>query len=78
MTTPVRIACAAVLAVAWLAVSQPAYAYLDPSTASMIISAIVGLLATASLAIKTFWYKIKSFFRRRDDVDPDRDEPAEH
>ena len=39
-----------------------AQAYLDPSTGSMILSAIVGILATLSLAIKTYWYKLKAFF----------------
>jgi hypothetical protein len=38
-------------------------AYLDPSTGSMIISAIVGVLATIVLGVKTFWYKITSIFR---------------
>lgn len=44
--------------------AQPAWAYLDPGTGSMIISAIVGLVATAGLAIKTYWYKIKAFMRK--------------
>jgi hypothetical protein len=44
--------------------AQPAWAYLDPGTGSMIISAIVGLFATVGLAIKTYWYKIKAFFRK--------------
>jgi hypothetical protein len=30
----------------------------------MIISAIVGLFATAALAVKTYWYKLRSFFRQ--------------
>jgi len=34
----------------------------------MAISAIVGLLATASLVIKTFWYKLRSFVRK-DELD---------
>lgn len=42
-----------------------AWAYLDPSTGSMILSAIVGLFATAALAIKTFWYRLKGLVRRR-------------
>jgi hypothetical protein len=37
-----------------------AFAYLDPSTGSMILSAIVGLFATLGLALKTYWYKFKS------------------
>ncbi len=39
-----------------------AFAYLDPSTGSMILSAIVGILATLGLAVKTYWYKLKSLF----------------
>jgi hypothetical protein len=53
----------------WLAVSlagfaAPALAYLDPSTGSMILSAIVGIFATVSLALKTYWYRLKALFRR--------------
>lgn len=60
---------------AWLALSlmtlaPPAFAYLDPSTGSMILSAIVGMFATAALAIKSYWYKLKSLFRPRQ---PDQD-----
>jgi hypothetical protein len=39
-----------------------AFAYLDPSTGSMILSAIVGIFATLGLALKTYWYKLKSLF----------------
>ncbi|MEZ5564528.1 MAG: hypothetical protein R3F24_02985 [Gammaproteobacteria bacterium] len=35
-----------------------AHAYLDPSTGSMILSAIVGIFAMA-LTVKTYWYKLK-------------------
>jgi hypothetical protein len=52
----------AVIALAGFAPS--AFAYLDPSTGSMILSAILGLFATVGLALKTYWYKLKSFFRR--------------
>ena len=51
----------AVLAICLLSVSPAAFAYLDPSTGSMILSAIVGIFATLGLAVKTYWYKIKSF-----------------
>lgn len=44
-------------------VSPPAHAYLDPSTGSMIVTAIVGLLASIGLAIRTYWYRLKSFFK---------------
>jgi multisubunit Na+/H+ antiporter MnhC subunit len=39
--------------------------YLDPSTGAMIISAIVGIFATIALGVKTFWYKISSLFKRK-------------
>ena len=42
----------------------PAFAYLDPSTGSMIVSAIIGIFATVGLALKTYWYKFKSFFKK--------------
>jgi hypothetical protein len=29
----------------------------------MILSAVVGIFATISLALKTYWYKLKSLFR---------------
>jgi hypothetical protein len=49
-----------------------ALAYLDPTTGSMLISAIVGLFASLVLAIKTYWYRIKAFFKGKpDDTDVD-------
>jgi hypothetical protein len=59
-------------------IARPAYAYLDPSTGSMIITAIVGLFASIALAVKTYWYKLKAFFRRdRKQGDPDRTRSSE-
>ncbi len=49
-----------------LLVSPAAFAYLDPSTGSMVVSAIVGIFASIALAVKTYWYKIKGFFKRGD------------
>jgi hypothetical protein len=46
-----------------LGFAGPALAYLDPSTGSMILSAVIGLFATIGLALKTYWYRLKSFFR---------------
>lgn len=47
-----------------LAYSPVAEAYLDPSTGSMIVSALVGIFASIALAVKTYWYKLKNLFRR--------------
>ena len=46
-----------------------AYAYLDPSTGGMLISAIVGMFATLGLVIKSYWYKLKSLFTTKDDTE---------
>lgn len=51
------------MAAALLGYAPPSLAYLDPGTGSMIMSAIVGLFATAALAVKTYWYRIKRFFK---------------
>ena len=52
------------IAVLLLLSPVPAFAYLDPSTGSMVVSAIVGIFASIALAVKTYWYKIKGLFRR--------------
>ena len=51
--------------IALLLIPVSASAYLDPTTGSMLISAIVGLFASLALAIKTYWYRIKAFFKRK-------------
>lgn len=51
--------------IALLLMPLSAFAYLDPTTGSMLISAIVGLFASLVLAIKTYWYRIKGFFKRK-------------
>ncbi len=55
---------AAALLTLLLCASPSAFAYLDPSTGSMVVSAIVGIFASIALALKTYWYKVKAFFRR--------------
>ena len=53
-----------------------AWAYLDPTTGSMIISAIVGLIASVALAVKTYWYRLKSLFKGKPDKLDTDDEAA--
>lgn len=38
------------------------FAYIDPGSGSAIISAIVGVVVAAGLALKTYWYKLKGLF----------------
>jgi hypothetical protein len=59
-----------------LAVTPPAFAYLDPSTGSMVVSAIVGIFASIALAVKTYWYKIKALFRRGRSAETQREAPS--
>ena len=51
--------------VACLAVAQPAYAYLDPGTGSMLLSAVIGVAAAVGLAVKMFWYRLIGLLRGR-------------
>jgi len=65
------------LALLLLVLSPPVFAYLDPSTGSMVVSAIVGIFASIALAVKTYWYKIKGFFKRDSKQDPEPRKPSE-
>ena len=51
--------------VACLLVASPAYAYLDPGTGSMILSAVIGVAAAVGLAVRMFWYRVSGWFRGR-------------
>ena len=53
----------ALVLVACLSIATPAYAYLDPGTGSMLISAVLGVAAALALAVKMFWYRLIGFFR---------------
>ena len=46
-------------------VISPASAYIDAGSGSLIFQAVVGGLLAASLAVKVFWGRIITFFRRR-------------
>jgi len=39
---------------------EPAFAYLDPGTGSMLLQVILGGVAAVAVAIKLFWYKIRA------------------
>jgi len=44
--------------------SQTASAYLDPGTGSMILQGIIASIAVAGFTIKSYWYRIRTFFGR--------------
>ena len=45
-------------------VIKKADAYIDPGTGSMMIQALLALLATVSVSVGIFWKRIRSFFTR--------------
>ncbi len=51
--------------VTMLSLSAPAYAYLDPATGSIILQALIGAVAGATLFFRTSLYRVKELFSRR-------------
>lgn len=52
----------------------PAFAYLDPGTGSMIVSAIIGAVATLVFVFKGFFFKLIGLFRKKEDQKIDTEE----
>ncbi len=65
-----KITAASVLLLTWTA---PAMAYIDPGSGSAIMSAIIGIFVAMSLGVKTYWYKIKSLFSKKNSQDDNND-----
>jgi hypothetical protein len=53
------------LLVAFLSIASPAEAYLDPGTGSMLLSAVIGVVAAVGLGLKMFWYQVVGLMRGR-------------
>jgi len=45
--------------------ANPAHAYLDPGTGSMLIQGLLAAIAAASVTIGIFWRRLRSFFSRK-------------
>ncbi len=48
-----------------IALTEPAYAYLDPGTGSMILQGMLGAVAAGLYVIKLRWSQLKAFFASR-------------
>jgi hypothetical protein len=48
-----------------LSLSAPAHAYLDPATGSIILQAVLGAVAGATLFFRTSLYKVRAMFTRQ-------------
>jgi hypothetical protein len=51
---------------------QPCYAYLDPSTGSLVLSTIIGVIAGLMVTIKMAWHNILTFLGIRNPEIEDR------
>ncbi len=56
-----------------LLLHRPAYAYLDPGTASIILQIVVGSVAAAGLFFRSYLARFFSLFRRPAKNDPGSD-----
>jgi len=50
-----------------IVIISPTFAYLDPGTGSMIVSAIIGVVATFVFMLKGFFFKLIGLFRNKKD-----------
>jgi len=64
------------IAVLLVLFTQPAWAYLDPGTGSMLLQVILGGIAAVGVALKLGWHKIRAAlgFAAKSDDDDDEDE----
>ncbi len=48
----------------YFSLTSISYAYLDPGTGSIIIQAILGVIAASLAYISFYWNKVKNFFSK--------------
>lgn len=44
---------------------KPVHAYIDPGTGSLIIQIVIGGMIGASIAVKVFWNRLISIFKKK-------------
>ena len=44
---------------------RPAYAYIDPGSASLLIQGAIGAVAAGLVALKLYWQKVRALFAGR-------------
>ncbi|NKB19978.1 MAG: hypothetical protein GKS01_05465 [Alphaproteobacteria bacterium] len=54
--------------------ARPAYAYLDPGSASLIIQGIIGTIAAAGFFFRTYLYKFWAMVRSKPKKDASTDQ----
>jgi hypothetical protein len=67
----------ALAAVAQIAATRQAAAYIDPGSGSFFVQMLLAGILGAGMAIKAYWTRIKSFFGGSKPAPPPDDEPPE-
>jgi hypothetical protein len=72
--TPKNVAWTALLGGAFYLISTcPSLAYLDPGSGSMLLTAILGILAATTYTLKGYFHKVTALFRKNR---PEAGDPA--
>lgn len=53
-----------ILSLIIISVPQTAFAYIDPSTGSMVVQIIIAAFAAVGYTVKVYWEKIKVLFKQ--------------
>jgi len=53
------------MVVTLLVCTEPAYAYLDPGTGSILLQGLIAAIAGAMITGRLYWSRIKNFFSRK-------------
>jgi hypothetical protein len=48
--------------------------YIDPGSGSYLVQAIIAALLGAMFYLKTIWWRVKSFFSKKNNLDPAKDD----
>ena len=62
--TMIRLSLITVALAVFSTMSEPAYAYLDPGTGSLLLQGLIAAILGALYAIKLYWIRLKEFFLR--------------
>ena len=60
-----KLLAAAVLALVAILLAQPAHAYLDPGTGSIVVQGVIAAIAAGAVALRLYWKRLRSLFGRR-------------
>lgn len=53
--------------IVFLSIQSTAYAYIDPGSGSVVMTAILGAIAAVGYTVRKYFYKIRRLFKRGDD-----------